>query len=110
MSVTYLESYRFEGEVKNSDGLAFVDFFAEWCGPCHMMAPKIEELSDECDFADFFKVDIDEATDLCAEYDIQSIPTMIIFKDGEEVERFIGVTGKSEIMNALRSYREESYL
>lgn len=109
MSVEFLDISRFNTEIVNADNLVLVDFFASWCGPCQMMAPVLEEISDECDFVDVYKIDADEAPELCQEYDVEFLPTMIIFKNGEEIERFMGLTGKSQIKNALRSYREDDF-
>lgn len=107
MSISYLDSNRFDTEIVNSDGLVLVDFFATWCGPCQMMAPILEEISEECDYVEIYKIDIDENKELCEQYEIDSVPTMIIFQQGEELERFVGTVGKSRIMNALRSLRED---
>lgn len=107
MSVSYLDANRFNTEIINADNMVLVDFFATWCGPCQMMAPVLEDISDEFDYVDVYKLDIDENPELCREYDVDSVPTIILFQKGEEIERFIGVTGKSSIANALRSYRED---
>lgn len=106
MSVSYLDTNRFNAEIVNADNLVLVDFFATWCGPCEMMAPVVEDISNEFDYVDVYKVDIDESAELCREYDISAVPTLLLFKDGEEVERFVGVTGKSELSNAIRAYKD----
>lgn len=104
MSVEYISTQRFDAEILNADNLVLVDFFATWCGPCQMMAPIIEEIAEESDGSyDVYKCDIDENEELALEYSVMSVPTMIIFKDGEEVDRFIGVSSKHSILNALKS-------
>ncbi len=80
-----------------SSGLVLVDFWASWCGPCKMLAPTIDEI--ENDYADRLsvcKVDVDECPELAARFNIYSIPTVLIFKDGEEVEHMIGYHLKRE--------------
>lgn len=90
----------FSEKVLKSDKPAMIDFFAQWCGPCKMMAPIIDELAEaKKDSWLIGKVDVDEAGDLAAKYGIQSIPTIIIFKDGAEVDRIIGFQSK-EALNA----------
>ncbi len=96
----------FEAEVKKADGVVLVDFFATWCGPCKMMAPVIEELAEEYkDKARIGKLDVDENNKAASEYGVQSIPTLILFKDGEEADRMIGFQSKEvlkeKIDNAL---------
>ena len=71
-------------------GVCVVDFFATWCGPCKMLAPVFEELSGEMDNVNFFKVDVDQALDIARKYAITTVPTMMIFKDGEVVDKMIG--------------------
>lgn len=78
-------------------GLVLVDFWATWCGPCKMLAPTIEELAEEYeDRVSVCKVDVDECPELAARFNIYSIPTVLLFKDGEEVEHMIGYHLKRE--------------
>lgn len=79
-----------------------VDFFATWCSPCKMLAPTIEEIANETTIT-VAKCDIDESEDLAREYHVMSVPTVVIFKDGAEVQRFVGVREKDELINALRN-------
>lgn len=82
-----------------------VDFWAAWCMPCKVFAPVFEELSSELgDIADFGKVNIDENNDLASKYGITSIPTLVVFKDGEEVDRLIGVNPKDVVANLVRKH------
>ena len=92
----------FADEVLKSDKPVLVDFFAQWCGPCKMMAPIIEELAEsKKDKWLIGKVDVDEAGQLAMQYGIQSIPTLIIFKNGEEVDRMIGFQSKEALLSKL---------
>jgi thioredoxin 1 len=92
----------FEGKVLKADKPVLVDFFASWCGPCQMMTPVIEEIaSEQKDKAYVYKVDIDEEHELANKYNVMSIPTILIFKDGEVVNQFNGVTEKQELTKSL---------
>ncbi len=83
-------------------GVTLVDFWAEWCGPCRMIAPVLDELGGEyAGKATIAKVNVDDAPGLAEEFSVQSIPTLLIVKDGQEVNRFIGVTGKGDLAAAL---------
>lgn len=98
-------------EIKNSDftdvlnsKLAVVDFSAVWCGPCQMLAPIMEKLSDEMDGeVDFFSADVDENRDLAYQFDIQSIPAIVVFANGEEVTRTVGFQPKEELKELIES-------
>lgn len=93
-----------EANFKNSvaSGVSLVDFWAEWCGPCKMIAPSIEELAKEYEGrANVGKVNVDEAGGLAQEYGVSSIPTLIVLKDGAEVKRFVGVTPIAELRKAI---------
>ena len=81
----------------DSEPLVLVDFFTEWCGPCKMIGPFIEELADEMDNVKFVKVDIDKNSAYAAKYGVMSIPNLLLFKDGEIVNRQIGALPKSEL-------------
>lgn len=97
-----LNSENFESEVLNANEKVLVDFYADWCGPCKMMAPVIEELAEELQGrAKVGKINVDESTDTATQYDVMSIPTIIIFKNGKEVKRFIGVRDKQELLNEV---------
>lgn len=98
-------------EIKNSDftdvlnsKLAVVDFSAVWCGPCQMLAPVMEKLSDEMDGeVDFFSADVDENRDLAYQFDIQSIPAIVVFSNGEEVTRTVGFQPKEDLKELIES-------
>lgn len=94
-----LNSENFEKEVLNSNEPVLVDFYADWCGPCKMMLPIIEELANELQGkGKVGKINVDENQDLALKYDVMSIPTLIIFKDGKEIKRFVGVRDKNELL------------
>ena len=102
MAVEHLNDSNFAE--KTANGIALVDFFATWCGPCRMLGPIIEEIGAECDgsFA-VYKVDIDECEDIAMDFGIMSVPTVVVLKNGVEVERMIGVQPKAVLLNAVES-------
>ncbi len=92
----------FEKEVLQSDKPVLVDFFADWCGPCKMMAPVVEQLAKELEGkAKVGKLNIDENMDIAEKYRVMNIPTFLIFKDGQEKERIVGAVSKNELKNKL---------
>ena len=94
----------FQKEVKESDKIVLVDFFATWCGPCKMLSPVLDQVADELkDKVVIGKLDIDESLDLAKEYEVMSVPTMILFKDGKEVERIVGLRQKTQIIDAINN-------
>ncbi len=103
--VKQLTNEEFEKNVKSSDKLVFVDFYADWCGPCRMMAPIVEEISEEVDGVDFYKVNCDDEQELASKYEVMTIPTLLILKKGEQLKEFIGVTDKEEIIEELNSLK-----
>lgn len=92
----------FEAEVLSSEVPVLVDFYADWCGPCRMLAPVLEELSAEGEGAyKVVKVNTDEARDLAVQYGISALPTVMIFKGGQVVETFVGIKPKDYLKAAL---------
>ena len=87
MAVKHITEGEFEAEVLKSDVPVLVDFFATWCGPCKMMAPILDQLSDEMDNIKFVGLDVDDAERTALQYGISSIPCLILFKNGSEVDR-----------------------
>jgi len=94
----------FRSIINNSHKLIVVDFFAEWCMPCLMVSPIIEELAEEMKEVKFVKINSDDNQDLSKEYDISSIPCLIIFKEGKEVDRILGAQPKENIEKKIKSW------
>lgn len=95
----------FSDEVLKSDRPVLVDFYAEWCGPCKMLGPVIEELSEElADKMLIGKVDIDKDQNLAQQYGIMSVPTLLVFVNGEVVEKFVGAMPKAQLQEKLTRY------
>ena len=100
-----LNNSQFYNKIKNSDKLLVVDFFATWCGPCKMLAPVFESLGQEMDNnVEFAKIDIDRSLELAQDYDVASVPTLIAFKDGKEVERIVGFASKDLIKSKIQAH------
>lgn len=97
----------FEDEVLNADNPVLVDFWAEWCGPCRMVGPIVEELADEYEGkAKIGKVDVDSNPSISTKYGIRSIPSLLIFKDGEVVDQIVGAVPKSKLKKQLEAQLE----
>ena len=102
MSEKIFTTVNFEQEVLKADKPVLVDFWATWCGPCRMLAPTIEEVAEETEGrAIVGKVNVDDEMALARKYRIASIPTLIVFENGEEVRRSIGVIEKEDVLDLL---------
>jgi len=101
LEVLKITNKNFEEEILNGEITAIVDFYAEWCGPCKMMSPIIDEIATENPNIKVAKINVDENEELAAKYNIMSIPTIIIFKNGNVHKQFIGVTSKNNILSNL---------
>ena len=97
-----ISANEFEEKVLKSELPVLVDFFATWCGPCKMMSPIVEAIEKEMEGkVNVYKIDTDEATDLAMQYNIMSIPTFLIFKNGEVVNTVVGMKDKQELLDLL---------
>lgn len=95
---------QFENDILKTQLPAMVDFFAIWCGPCKMLSPVIDEIASELEGkAVVAKIDSDQLGDLCAQYNIRLLPTLVFFKDGKEVDRIVGMAEKEDILAKLQS-------
>lgn len=99
MSLIHLENEIFNEITK--DGIVVVDFFANWCGPCKILSPTIEKLSNEINEVKFVKVDVDKHDDIARTYGIMSIPTLIFFKEGKVVNKHIGLITEDKIKEII---------
>lgn len=102
MAVQMINKEEFDDVVLKSDKPVLVDFFATWCGPCKMMEPIVEQVSEEVPEVDFVKVDVDDAENLAILYGISSIPCMIFFKNGEEADRMVGAVPKQKVLDVVK--------
>lgn len=104
MSEVILTDKNFESEVLKSKDVVLVDFWAPWCGPCRMLEPIVEELAKDFEGkAKVGKVNVDESPQTAGQYGVMSIPTIIIFKDGNPTETFVGVQPKEVLADKLKS-------
>ncbi len=92
-----ITTQEFDEKVIDSSKPVLVDFWAEWCGPCKMLSPAVDSVSEQVVDVDFYKVNVDEESELAREYGIMSIPTLIVFKGGEIVEQSVGVISEDDI-------------
>ena len=99
-----ISSHEFEETINNSKSLVVIDFYAEWCMPCLMLAPVLEELASKLKEIKFARVNVDENKELSSKFKIVSIPTLIVFKKGEEVERIIGALQEEVLEEKLKKY------
>ena len=99
MKVIEIKENEFNEKIKGEKVL--VDCYADWCGPCKMLSPILEELSNEVDYK-FYKVDVDEEQDIAVKFGVMSIPTLLIFEDGELKEKLVGFKSKEELEKVLK--------
>ncbi|WP_298962295.1 thioredoxin [uncultured Roseibium sp.] len=104
MATTQVTDASFETEVLNSDAPVVVDFWAEWCGPCKMIAPALEEISEEMgEQVKITKLNIDENQDMAMKYGVRSIPMLILFKGGEPMATQVGAAPKAKLSDWIKS-------
>ena len=101
MSVKIINTENYEAEVMSSDVPVLLDFYADWCGPCKMLAPVIEKLADEESGIKVCKINVDDSPELAANFKIMSIPTLVVIKDGKEAAKAIGIRSKAEILKMI---------
>ncbi len=101
MSVLKVTTASFEQEVMNSDKTVLVDFYADWCGPCKMMGPVMEEISEERDDVKVVKVNVDDDMEIAQKFGVMSIPTFIVFKNGQMAGRKMGANPKNVMLEML---------
>ena len=102
MSVLVLNNENFENEVIKSDKKVLIDFYADWCGPCKMQSPIIDEIAEELvGTVKVGKINVDDSPELAEKYSVMSIPTLIVIANGETQKQFVGLTSKSQILEAL---------
>ena len=99
--VKEIKDSEYKDIIKNNKKVV-IDCFADWCGPCRMLSPVIDALSEELKDVSFYKVNVDSAEIITKEYEIMSIPTLLIFEDGKLKEKVIGLRSKSELENILK--------
>jgi thioredoxin 1 len=101
MAAIHVTKETFKQEVLESDVPVLVDFWAEWCGPCQMVLPIVEKLGEELTDVKICKVNVDEQMDLAREYRVMSIPTFLLFKEGQVVKKELGARTKEELLSML---------
>lgn len=102
MAIIHLTQENFQTEALQSDIPVLIDFYADWCGPCKMLSPIIEELAAESTAYKVCKVNVDNAPDLAAKYGVMSIPTLIVLKDGQVAQQAVGARSKEAIQAMLK--------
>jgi thioredoxin 1 len=102
MAVVNIDSDNFEEEVIKSEKKVLIDFYADWCGPCKMIGPVVEELANENADIKVVKVNVDDNSQIAAKYQVMSIPTLIVIENGQVVNQSVGLISKSEILDLIK--------
>ena len=104
MEVIKLNNENFKTEVLESNKVVLIDFYADWCGPCKMMSPVIDEIANEVsENVKVCKLNVDETQDIAIQYNVMSIPTLVIIKDGNVVDTLVGLRAKSEVLESINN-------
>ena len=101
MSVLHITKENFENEVVKSEKVVLLDFFASWCGPCRMVSPIIDEIAEENEHIVVGKVDVDAQSELATQFQVYSIPTLVVLKDGKVLKQSTGAKSKAQILDML---------
>lgn len=102
MAVITITGSNFEEEVLKSDKTVLLDFWASWCGPCKMLSPVVDQIGEENPDIKVGKVNVDEEMDLARQFNVMSIPTLVVFKDGKQVNQSVGVQPKEAILSMVK--------
>lgn len=102
--ISNLNDSTFDETIGGSEGPVLVDFWAEWCGPCKMIAPILEEIAGEQDNLQIAKVNVDDSPDIARRFEVMSIPTLILFKDGEPAKRLVGAKPKGALLEEIGEF------
>lgn len=102
MAVLEVKKDSFETEVLKAKETVLVDFFAEWCGPCKMLSPVVDEIAEEVSGIKVCKVNVDNEPELAMKYGVMSIPTLVVIRDGNEVNKSVGLVSKEEILELIK--------
>ncbi|HBU11239.1 MAG TPA: thioredoxin [Clostridiales bacterium] len=103
MSVEYISESQFQAEVMEDKGRVLVDFYADWCGPCKMLGPILEEVASEISNLKIVKINVDEAQSLAQQYGVMSIPTVYLFDGGMKAGKFVGVKSKEDVIDFIQN-------
>lgn len=102
MEIMKVTSENFEEEVLNSDKTVLIDFYADWCGPCKAYSPIVEAVASENEDIKVVKINVDNAQDIAYKYQVMSIPTTVVIKNGQEVDRAVGMMSKSDLVEMVK--------
>lgn len=103
-NITNLTAETFDEIVTGAEGPVLVDFWAEWCGPCKMIAPILDEIASEHEGIKITKLNVDEAGEIAQRYQVMSIPTLLVFNEGDVAKRLVGASGKAKLVEELSEF------